>query len=69
MNLYVPRRCPSCGAVERSPECGVYLCGYRDDGQGRCWDLTKAAVRAVGREHAHDYQDPSYPRRYVWLVE
>jgi len=44
----VPRRCPVCCAVERTA--GVYLCGYRDDGTGRCWDVTDLAIRAIGRE-------------------
>ena len=55
--MTIPRRCPRCAAIERTPGSGVYLCGWRDDGRGRCTDSTLAAIAAVGQEHVLDYQD------------
>lgn len=58
-----PRRCPTCCAIERRAGSGVYLCGYRDDGWGRCADLTRVAIAVVGWQHVQDYQDPHYERK------
>lgn len=57
--MTIPRRCPTCCALERQVGGGVYLCGYRDDGRGRCADLTLAAIAAVGQEHVQNYHDPT----------